>query len=45
MERRIQAAIYGEPHRDFSAIIGWKALGKLLQTALVQRRLHIFNRH
>jgi hypothetical protein len=30
MERRIQAAIYGEPHKDFSAIIGWKALGKLV---------------
>ncbi|GME52417.1 Peptidase M1 alanine aminopeptidase/leukotriene A4 hydrolase [Neofusicoccum parvum] len=26
IERRIQAAIHGEPHRDFSAIIGWKAL-------------------
>ncbi|KAG9247972.1 putative leukotriene A-4 hydrolase like protein [Calycina marina] len=26
LERRIQAAVYGEPHRDFSAIIGWKAL-------------------
>ncbi|EON68246.1 leukotriene A-4 hydrolase [Coniosporium apollinis CBS 100218] len=26
LERRIQAAIHGEPHRDFSAIIGWKAL-------------------
>jgi hypothetical protein len=33
MERRIQAAIYGEPHRDFSAIIGWKALGKLAHRA------------
>lgn len=28
LERRIQAAVHGEPHRDFSAIIGWKALGK-----------------
>ncbi|KAK6584236.1 hypothetical protein PZA11_003966 [Diplocarpon coronariae] len=27
LERRIQAAVHGEPHRDFSAIIGWKALG------------------
>jgi aminopeptidase N len=27
LERRIQAAAHGEPHRDFSAIIGWKALG------------------
>ncbi|KAK4690433.1 leukotriene-A4 hydrolase, partial [Lecanoromycetidae sp. Uapishka_2] len=26
LERRIQAAIHGEPHRDFSAIIGWAAL-------------------
>ncbi|KAI9832662.1 MAG: hypothetical protein M1819_004247 [Sarea resinae] len=26
LERRIQGAIHGEPHRDFSAIIGWKAL-------------------
>lgn len=29
LERRIQAAIHGESHRDFSAIIGWKALGRL----------------
>ncbi|OAL48063.1 leukotriene A-4 hydrolase [Pyrenochaeta sp. DS3sAY3a] len=26
LERRIAAAIHGEPHRHFSAIIGWKAL-------------------
>lgn len=26
LERRIQAYVHGEPHRDFSAIIGWKAL-------------------
>jgi len=26
LERRIQAAIHGEAHRHFSAIIGWKAL-------------------
>lgn len=26
LERRIMAALHGEPHRDFSAIIGWKAL-------------------
>ncbi|PSN69214.1 leukotriene A-4 hydrolase [Corynespora cassiicola Philippines] len=26
LERRIQAAVHGEPHRHFSAIIGWKAL-------------------
>jgi leukotriene-A4 hydrolase len=26
LERRIQAALHGEPHRHFSAIIGWKAL-------------------
>ncbi|KAL8693049.1 MAG: hypothetical protein Q9218_002065 [Villophora microphyllina] len=26
LERRIQAAIHGEAHRDFSSIIGWKAL-------------------
>lgn len=27
LERRIQAAVHGESHRDFSAIIGWNALG------------------
>ncbi|KAI9843679.1 MAG: hypothetical protein M1837_006146 [Sclerophora amabilis] len=26
LERRIQAVLHGEAHRDFSAIIGWKAL-------------------
>ncbi|KAK2771108.1 hypothetical protein FQN53_005210 [Emmonsiellopsis sp. PD_33] len=26
LERRIQAAVHGEPYRHFSAIIGWKAL-------------------
>lgn len=26
LERRIIAAVHGEAHRDFSAIIGWKAL-------------------
>ncbi|KAI9675378.1 MAG: hypothetical protein M1817_001282 [Caeruleum heppii] len=26
LERRIQAAVHGEAQRDFSAIIGWKAL-------------------
>ena len=26
LERRIQAGLHGEPHRSFSAIIGWKAL-------------------
>ena len=26
LERRLQAAIHSEAHRDFSAIIGWKAL-------------------
>lgn len=26
LERRLQAAIHGEAYRDFSAIIGWKAL-------------------
>lgn len=26
LERRIQAVVHGEPQRDFSAIIGWKAL-------------------
>jgi leukotriene-A4 hydrolase len=26
LERRIGAALHGEAHRDFSAIIGWKAL-------------------
>lgn len=29
LERRLQAAVHGESHRDFSAIIGWKALGML----------------
>jgi leukotriene-A4 hydrolase len=28
LERRIQAAIHGEPEFHFSAIIGWKALGR-----------------
>ncbi|KAI9702515.1 MAG: hypothetical protein M1836_000995 [Candelina mexicana] len=32
LERRIQAAIHGEPHRDFSAIIGWKALEDSIAT-------------
>ena len=31
LERRILAAIHGEPHRDFSAIIGWKALTDSIQ--------------
>lgn len=31
LERRLQAGVHGEPHRDFSAIIGWKALGKYSQ--------------
>lgn len=26
LERRLQAAVHGEAYRDFSAIIGWKAL-------------------
>ena len=26
LERRLQAALHGEPNRDFSSIIGWKAL-------------------
>ena len=26
LERRLQAALFGKPYRDFSAIIGWKAL-------------------
>lgn len=26
LERRLQAAVHGEAHRDFSAIIGWTAL-------------------
>ena len=26
LERRLQAAMFGEPFRDFSAIIGWKGL-------------------
>lgn len=28
LERRIEAAVHGEPIFDFSSIIGWKALGK-----------------
>lgn len=28
LERRIEAAIHGDAEFDFSAIIGWKALGK-----------------
>jgi hypothetical protein len=42
MERRIQATIYGEPHRDFSAIIGWKALGKLVHQASLSLTLPIY---
>lgn len=30
LERRIQAAIHGDAEFDFSAIIGWKALGECL---------------
>ncbi|KAL9598597.1 MAG: hypothetical protein Q9179_003850 [Wetmoreana sp. 5 TL-2023] len=26
LDRRIEATVHGEPHRDFSSIIGWKAL-------------------
>jgi leukotriene-A4 hydrolase len=29
LERRIEALIHGDAEFDFSAIIGWKALGKL----------------
>lgn len=29
LERRIQAKIHGEAEFHFSAIIGWKALGKI----------------
>lgn len=29
LERRIIAVVHGEAYRDFSSIIGWKALGKL----------------
>lgn len=28
LERRIEAALHGDAVFDFSAIIGWKALGK-----------------
>lgn len=28
LERRIIASIHGDAHFDFSAVIGWKALGK-----------------
>ncbi|OAL03456.1 leukotriene A-4 hydrolase [Phaeosphaeriaceae sp. SRC1lsM3a] len=31
LERRIQAAIHGEEHRHFSAIIGWKALEESIE--------------
>jgi len=31
LERRIMAAVHGEPHRDFSAIIGWKALSDSIE--------------
>ncbi|KAH8729105.1 leukotriene A-4 hydrolase [Phaeosphaeriaceae sp. PMI808] len=31
LERRIQAAIHGEEHRHFSAIIGWKALEQSIE--------------
>ena len=31
LERRIQAAVHGEPHRSFSAIIGWKALSDSIE--------------
>lgn len=31
LERRIAAAIHGEPHRHFSAIIGWKALEESIE--------------
>ncbi|MCJ1328022.1 hypothetical protein MMC10_004697 [Thelotrema lepadinum] len=31
LERRIQAEIHGEPHRGFSAIIGWKALSDSIE--------------
>ncbi|KAJ4363180.1 Leucyl aminopeptidase yscIV [Neocucurbitaria cava] len=31
LERRIAAAIHGEPHRHFSAIIGWKALEQSIE--------------
>ena len=29
LERRIQAAIHGDAEFDFSAILGWKALGNV----------------
>ena len=28
LERRLQATLFGEPYRDFSAIIGWKSLSE-----------------
>ena len=30
LERRIIAAVHGEAHFDFSAVLGWKALGKFV---------------
>lgn len=32
LERRIIAAVHGEPHRHFSAIIGWKQLQESIQS-------------
>lgn len=31
LERRIQGVRHGEPHRDFSAIIGWKSLADSIE--------------
>ncbi len=31
LERRIISAIHGPAHFDFSAVIGWKALGEIPQ--------------
>lgn len=33
LERRIQASIHGDAEFDFSALIGWKALGVYMGTA------------
>lgn len=55
LERRIQAAIHGDAEFDFSAILGWKALGnphhclssqalKSLLTRVLRGRCEAFRR-
>ena len=33
LERRIIAAVHGDAHFDFSAVIGWKHLGQLFHAS------------